>query len=167
MQSPWSLSQLGRLSAAMSQSAIEASMSTSAASSVIRPYKQCHAKYDEADHRACSAQSACFPLCSHEPTHCLMHVSKIAPAPTWPLSCLYSDSGYCGVPNLVPPPLKFGILLFRTEGYPNSCLDTFIQSKRQPKFYISVIFCAAKYEKSASNFCNSSQNSTGEAPTTD
>ena len=56
------------------------------------------------------------------------------------------------------PPLKFGILLFRTEGYPNSCLDTFIQSKRQPKFYISVIFCAAKYEKSGSNMSKSGSN---------
>ena len=63
------------------------------------------------------------------------------------------------------PHLKFGILLFRTEGYPNSCLDIFIQSKRQPKLYISVIFCAAKYEKSGSNFCNSGQNPIGEAPT--
>ena len=36
------------------------------------------------------------------------------------------------------PPLKFGILLFRTEGYPNSCLDTFIQDKRQPKLYTAV-----------------------------
>ena len=26
------------------------------------------------------------------------------------------------------PPLKFGILLLRTEGYPNSSLNTFIQS---------------------------------------
>ena len=79
---------------------------------------------------------------------------KVLPVLTPPLFCPI----YQVVTNLVIPwsaefsypPLKFGILLFRTEGYPNSCLDTFIQSKRQPKLYNSVIFCAAKYEKNDS-----------------